>query len=241
MPPPPRRRVAEKRLHRRALDQPPLVDEQHLVAEAPRLAEVVRRHDDLGARGVERLDHGLDLARRARIEARGRLVEKQHLRMQRPGAREREALLLAAREHARRPVREVGEPDLAQRLQRERLALGGAARARVPARRRCWRAPSGAASPGAGTPSPARGAPAPASGSFQRTAPDVGASRPCIRRISTLLPAPLAPRMMVRGPASIAGETPSMMVRPPGDERTSCSVSGRMRAAISRSAAARLP
>ena len=55
------------------------------------------------------LDHRFDLARRAGIEVRGRLVEEQHLRMQRPGARQREALLLAAGEHARRPVRESRE------------------------------------------------------------------------------------------------------------------------------------
>ena len=42
------------------------MQEQHLVAQAPRLAEVVRRHDDLGAGGVEGADQRLDLARRAR-------------------------------------------------------------------------------------------------------------------------------------------------------------------------------
>ena len=39
---------------------------------------------------------------------------------------------------------------------------------------------------------------------FQEILPEDGTSRPCIRRISTLLPAPFAPRMMVLGPASIS-------------------------------------
>ena len=55
----------KKRVDRRALDEPAVVEEQDLVAEAPRLAEVVRDHHDLGAGGVDRRDHRLDLARRA--------------------------------------------------------------------------------------------------------------------------------------------------------------------------------
>ena len=89
----------EKSFDRRALDDAPLVQVDHFVAQAPRLAEVVRGHHDLGARGVEGADDGLDLAGGTRIEARGGLVEE-NLRVQRPGARKRKALLLAAREHA---------------------------------------------------------------------------------------------------------------------------------------------
>ena len=51
----------------------------------------------------------------AGIEVRGRLVQEQDLGLERPGAREREALLLAAGEHARRPVGEMGEPHLRER------------------------------------------------------------------------------------------------------------------------------
>jgi hypothetical protein len=79
----------------------PLVEEQDLVAEAAGLPEVVGAHDDLRARIPDRLDDPLDLGARARIEARGRFVEEQHLGPQRPCAREREPLLLAAGEHAR--------------------------------------------------------------------------------------------------------------------------------------------
>ena len=49
-------------------------------------------------------DDVLDRLGGGRIEARGRLVEKQHLRIARERARQREALLLAAREPARGPV-----------------------------------------------------------------------------------------------------------------------------------------
>ena len=58
------------------------------------------RHDDLGAARVDLLDDALDLARRAGIEVRRGLVEEQHLGRKRPRARERELLLLAARQHA---------------------------------------------------------------------------------------------------------------------------------------------
>lgn len=44
-----------------------------------RLGEVVRGHDDLRARGVEGADERLDLARGARVQARGGFVEEEHL------------------------------------------------------------------------------------------------------------------------------------------------------------------
>src|SRR5436190_8760824 len=96
----------------------------HLVADAPCLAEVVGCHHDLRAGGVECADHGLDLASRARIQAGGWLVEKEHFRVQGPSARKRYALLLASREHARGPVRKVAETDAVERFERLRLALG---------------------------------------------------------------------------------------------------------------------
>ena len=62
-------------------------------------------------------DDLLDRAGGGRIEARRRLVEEQHFGTQRPGARQRHALLLAAREHARRAVGEGcrGRPCAARR------------------------------------------------------------------------------------------------------------------------------
>ena len=103
-------------------------------------------------------DDALDLGGGAGIEARGGLVEEEDLGPQRPGAREREALLLAAGEHARRRGRRGARGRRARALrERAARALGLGARRSPRARSRCWRARSGAASPGAGTPWPARG------------------------------------------------------------------------------------
>src|SRR5215471_13632566 len=106
-----------------ALDYAPLMQEQDLVAEASGLTKVVSDHHDLGSGGMHSIDHALDLVRRAGIEVRCRLVEEKHLRIQGPGARERDALLLAAGKHARRVRGERFEPDLAERLSRPHLAL----------------------------------------------------------------------------------------------------------------------
>src|SRR5262245_40298568 len=113
-----RRWTRKESVDGRALDEPSLVQVQDFIAEPPRLAEVVGRHHDLGSSGIEGLDDALDLAARGRIEARRRLVEKQHLGMQRPGASEREALLLASGKRARGPRREAGEADAVERLKR---------------------------------------------------------------------------------------------------------------------------
>src|SRR5581483_6812126 len=115
--------LREKPLDGGALREAPLVQEQHFVAQAPRLAEVVRGHHDLRPGGVERLDEGLDLARRAGVEVGGRLVEEEELRVQRPSARQREALLLAARQRARRLARGVREAHFAQRLVRAATSI----------------------------------------------------------------------------------------------------------------------
>ena len=99
------------------------MQEQDLVAQPLRLPQVVRHHDDLGALGMHRRDDAFDFVRRAGIEIGGRLVEKKNLRPQRPGARQREALLLAARKHARGALGERFEAHRAQRLAGPRLAL----------------------------------------------------------------------------------------------------------------------
>ncbi len=117
-----RRGVAKEAVDRRALGEPAVVEEQDLVAEALGLAEVVRDQHDLGAGGVDRGDHRLDLARRRRVEARRRLVEEQHLGREHPRAGQREALLLAAGEHARRMVGETGQSDAGQRRERALVA-----------------------------------------------------------------------------------------------------------------------
>ena len=116
--------VLQKTIGRRAFHEPALVQEQDLVAQAMRLAEVVRHHHDLGAGGVQRDDHLLDLVGRARIEARRGLVEEQNFRAQRPHARQRQRAA-ARRRKARAPrgSRMRVEADLAQRFQRALLAL----------------------------------------------------------------------------------------------------------------------
>ena len=73
-------------------------------------------------RGVDRLHDGLDLARGPRVEVRGGLVEEEHLGLEHPRARQREALLLAAGEHARRPLGEGLQADALQRRTHARLA-----------------------------------------------------------------------------------------------------------------------
>ena len=62
-------------------------------------------------------DDALDFAAAVRIEAGRRFVEEQHLRRQRPGARQRDALLFAARAAAGLPRRKFGQADARQRGQ----------------------------------------------------------------------------------------------------------------------------
>jgi len=104
------------------------VQEHDALRDAPRLREAVRGHGDGGAERVDRQHDALDLARGRRVEVRRRLVEEQHRRLQRPGASECEALLLAAGQRARRAAREPAE---AHRLQRrhETILRGRAAHA----------------------------------------------------------------------------------------------------------------
>src|SRR4030095_13954650 len=70
-------RAPKKRADAGALDEVTLVQEDNLVAETVRLSEIVRDHHDLGACRVHRRDDSLDLVCRSRVEARGRLVEKE--------------------------------------------------------------------------------------------------------------------------------------------------------------------
>ena len=63
--------------------------------------EVVRRHEHRRARGVDVAQQLEDAARRAFVEVAGRLVGDEHERIVHERARDRDALLLAARELAR--------------------------------------------------------------------------------------------------------------------------------------------
>ena len=103
-----------------------------LVAEAPRLAEVVRDHDDLGAARRGSLD---DRDSISRVAPGSRLAvgssRNSTSGLERPGAREREPLLLAAGQHARRTVREMREADALERSPRASVALRRARRRRA--------------------------------------------------------------------------------------------------------------
>src|SRR5690606_13966433 len=68
-----RLRTVEKLRHGRLLEQAAGMEEKNLAAEAPRLADIVRRHHDLHAFGGNGREHLLDGARCAGIERRGRL------------------------------------------------------------------------------------------------------------------------------------------------------------------------
>ena len=60
----------------------------------------------------------LHLLAQLEVERAERLVEQQHARMVHERAPERDALLLAARELPRLPLREAGEPDELEHLAR---------------------------------------------------------------------------------------------------------------------------
>ncbi len=87
------------------------MQEHHLVGEAPRLAEIVGDEDNLDALPVRRPDDALDHLHRGGIEADGRFVEEENLRVDREGAGERQTLLFAAGEQPRRLAGTVEEAD----------------------------------------------------------------------------------------------------------------------------------
>ena len=130
-----------------ALDQPAARQKHDVAGEPARLPEVVRRHHDLHARGRDVAHDVLHGFGGGRIEARGRLVEKQHLGIARERAGEREPLLLAAGEPRAGRSASARKADAAPavRATRRVVARRAAHRRRSPPR-------SGAASPAAGTP-----------------------------------------------------------------------------------------
>ena len=76
-----------------------------------RFAEIVRRHHHLDAARRDGSHHVLDRLGGGRVEARGRFVEKENLRILGERAGERETLLFAAGQLAGRPLRDRFEPD----------------------------------------------------------------------------------------------------------------------------------
>src|SRR6516164_1593876 len=103
--------VSKECVGRAALDHASAMHEHDLAGEAPRLAEVMRRHHHLDPARSNDADDVLDRLGRGRVEARGRLVEQENLRLFGESARERQPLLLAAGELSRRPAAEAAEAD----------------------------------------------------------------------------------------------------------------------------------
>ncbi len=89
---------------------------------------VVRGHHDGGAGAVDRVEHLHDAERRGRVQVAGRFVGQQDLRMVHVGARNRDALLLAARKLLRLVVLLAGESHGFEDLRHKRLD-GGTRRA----------------------------------------------------------------------------------------------------------------
>src|SRR4051794_40151798 len=83
----------------------------------------MRAHHDLRSARMYLTDDVLDLACRSRIEVGRRLVEKKHLGSERPRARECKFLLLAARQYACRPVRNVAQANTFEHVIGTQLAL----------------------------------------------------------------------------------------------------------------------
>ena len=108
------------------------MQEHDLVAEAARLAEVVRAHHDLRAGGVDRLDDPLHL-RRSRPGRGSRWVRRGTAPRAAAPTRARARAAAARRRKARaRTVREVREPDALERRARLLLALGAGQPRRAP-------------------------------------------------------------------------------------------------------------
>ena len=145
------RRLREKRGARRALDDPPVMQERDLVGEPAGLPQIVRDQHHARPLRPHGADQPLDGRGRRRIEVGGGLVQDQDLRAGRQRAGDRQQLLLAARQHAGRRH----APDARAWRARARPARAGRApaapRRRPPAHTRRWPAPSGAAARAAET------------------------------------------------------------------------------------------
>src|SRR5215831_1532180 len=114
-------RRLEDRGRRTLLDDQAVIHEEHPVGGVPGKAHLVADHDHGHARfaqGPHDLQHR---AHELGIERAGRLVEQHDARLERDGAGDGDALLLAAGELARRVAGAVGEPDPVERRHSERL------------------------------------------------------------------------------------------------------------------------
>src|SRR6266508_977357 len=117
-------RVGEELLGRALLDDLPVGHEEHSVGRRAGEAHLVG-HDDHGHALLGEVDHDVeDLLDHLRVERGGRLVEEHHLGVHREGARDRDALLLAAGELGGVLVHLLGDPDPLEQLLGALLSIG---------------------------------------------------------------------------------------------------------------------
>ena len=119
-----RRRPLEQAARVTLLDDAPLDHERQVLGELGGLRAVVADHErrDL-VLGLHARDQAAQLGAAAGIQRRERLVEQQQPRAGAEGPRERDALLLAARQALHAPAGETGEADLVQAHTRGHAAL----------------------------------------------------------------------------------------------------------------------
>ena len=103
--------AAAARLHDAAA-----VKHDDVAGEPARFAEIMGRHHDLDAAVAHSADDVFHRLGGGRIEARGRLVEKQHRRIARERPRQRQPLLLAAGQPSRGAIGEMTETDQFEQL-----------------------------------------------------------------------------------------------------------------------------
>jgi hypothetical protein len=124
-------RRAIKLLRRGDLQKPPGLHHRDPVRERHRLGlimgDVERGRGGAGVKRAELRQHALA---QMHVEVRQRLVHQDETGLRREAARQRHALLLAAREFVRAASREGGQLDGRQRLRRPRRDLGGRTLAR---------------------------------------------------------------------------------------------------------------
>ena len=96
--------------------QPAVLERDHAAAHLVDHLAVVGDHQDRRTRAVDSVKQLHDPDRRVRVEVPGRLVADQERRVVDDRARDRDALLLAARELVRKRAHLVGEPDEREHL-----------------------------------------------------------------------------------------------------------------------------
>ena len=187
------------------------------VAHRERLLLVVRHVDERRAELVlDPLQLELHLLAELHVERAERLVEQERRRTVDERARERDALLLAARELLRPAALEPSSVDDAEQLVRSARGARRAARPSPSARtRRCRRSSCAGRARTAGRPcSPAAGSAGRCVTSVpcEHDRPASGVSKPAIIRSVVVLPQPLGPSIEKNSPSAISSVTSSTAV-----------------------------